>query len=123
MSNYLVTTEPHDETIYVKMLGEFDAKTLSESTASLVEELNRTSYRKILLDHSEATPLLSVLEQHERPEVAEKIGVQRECLVAIVYRKDHETYEFIETVARNKGFSVKIFTSTEEAVSWLRDRK
>ena len=123
MSNYLVRTEPHDEIIYVKMIGEFDAKTLSESTASLVEELNRTSYRKILLDHSEATPLLSVLEQHERPEVAEKIGVQRACRVAIVYRKDHETYLFIETVARNKGFSVKIFTSTEEAVNWLRDRK
>jgi len=123
MSNYLVRTEPHDETICVKMFGEFDAKTLSESTASLVEELNRTGYRKILLDHSEATPVLSVLEQHKRPEVAGKIGIHRACCVAIVYRKDHEAYFFIETVARNNGFSVKIFTSTEEAMSWLRDRK
>jgi hypothetical protein len=39
--------------------------------------------------------------------------------VAIVYRDSLRTDQFIETVARNRGFGLRVFGTIEDAEGWL----
>lgn len=51
------------------------------------------------------------------------IGVDRSLRIAVVYRyrERFESNTFLETVARNRGFEVKIFEDDEVATEWLTD--
>lgn len=120
MSDFLVRHNPDEDIVHVEMRGEFDAKLLSASTAAFVEEVRRTSSKRVLMDHRQATPRLTVPEQYDRPEIASELGVPRSCRLAIVCRETDEVYRFIETVGVNRGFIVKVFTNIEEAVDWLK---
>jgi hypothetical protein len=120
MADFSVRYDPEEEIIRVEMRGEFDAQMLSASTAALVEEIKRSACTRVLMDHRQATPKLSVVEQYRRPEVAVGLGVPRSCRFAIVYREAHDAYGFIETVSVNRGMIVKIFQGEEEALEWLR---
>jgi hypothetical protein len=121
MSEFSVRCDPEEGIIRVEMHGEFDAETLSASTAALAGEIKRSGCTRVLLDHRQAAPTLSVIQQYMRPEVAAKLGVPRSCRIAIVYRGPYDTYRFIETVARNKGLAVRIFKIEDEALEWLRE--
>lgn len=120
MGDYVVRYDSEDALLVVELRGEFDAHVLSASTAAMVKELPRSGCQRILMDHRNALPHLSVVEQFKRPEVAAGLGVPKTCSLALVYREDHELYRFIETVGRNRGFRVRIFPTIEEAVEWLR---
>jgi hypothetical protein len=39
--------------------------------------------------------------------------------VAIVFKDPLGTHQFIETVARNHGFGLRVFTTLEDAEAWL----
>ena len=120
MSQFSIRYNPEEDIIRVEMLGEFDARMLSASTAALVEEIQRSACTSVLMDHRQATPKLSVVEQYRRPEIGANLGVPRSCRIAIVYRKSHDSYRFIETVGKNWGFMVKTFQVAEKALESLR---
>ena len=120
MTDFSVRYDPEEEIVRVEMVGEFDAQTLSASTMAMVEEMQRSSCTRVLLDHRQATPKLSVVEQYRRPEIAASLGVPRLSRIAIVYKESQEAYAFIETVAVNRGLIVKVFQVPEEALEWLR---
>jgi len=40
--------------------------------------------------------------------------------LAIVYSEAESDYQFLETVSRNRGLQVRVFTDFEEAENWLK---
>jgi hypothetical protein len=50
---------------------------------------------------------------HETP------GIDTEARVAVVIAKGDHSHDFIETVARNSGLNVKLFTEWDRAISFL----
>jgi hypothetical protein len=52
----------------------------------------------------------------------EKAKILRSFKAAILYKNlsDHE--RFVETVALNRGFSIKVFDKFDKAFTWLRDQ-
>ncbi len=107
--------------ILVEMKGEFDAPALSEATGQMVELIRETGCSQILMDHRQATPRLSVLEQYERPERAASLGVPKSARIALVHNGSREVYDFIETVAVNRGFVLKTFERVVPAKDWLKN--
>ena len=121
MSSYAVRYDQAEGVVRVEIRGNFDAKLLSESTAALSLEIEESGSNRILMDHREATPKLTVSEQYDRPGIAFKLGVPRSCRIAIVCRAMDEVYRFIETVGVNSGYTIKVFLKVDEALRWLRN--
>ena len=48
MSQFSIRYNPEEDIIRVEMLGEFDARMLSASTAALVEEIQRSACTRVL---------------------------------------------------------------------------
>lgn len=123
MNANTVEYDKNEDILIVKLHGTFDAKILSESTSEMVKEQKRTKCTRILMDHTDATPLLSVADQYDRPATALKLGVPSHCRISILYHDNKPVYDFIETVGRNKGFIVKTFMDKEEALKWLHQHR
>ena len=123
MDNYAVEYMPDNGIIKVQIKGEFDAQVLSRSTAKLAEEISRHNCSQILMDHRDATPKLPIVDIYNRPEIAASLGVQRSNRIALIYSRGEADYRFLETVARNKGFMVRVFKDIDEGIKWLNSKK
>ncbi len=122
MTEYTVQHNPEEDLIRVEMRGEFNAQAQNACTSALVQEIQRTACERILIDHRQATPRLSLIEQYQRPEIAEKLGVPKTCQTAVVYLiQHHDVYRFLETVARNNHLRTRIFLDEQEALAWLNE--
>jgi hypothetical protein len=52
-----------------------------------------------------------------------RMGLGKDDRAAVVYAKASlkaEDFRFFETTARNRGFSIRLFTDMDHATSWLR---
>jgi len=49
----------------------------------------------------------------------EQVGYRRYDKIAVLHDVDDHSHDFIETVSRNAGYSVRLFTKMQEAVDWL----
>lgn len=120
MDNFSVQYKPNEGFILVCLTGEFDERVLSQSTAQMVEVMSQSKCSRILMDHRQAKPKLSVADLYDRPKKAIDLGVPRVSKIAIVYSEPDDAYEFIETVGRNNGFNVRSFQDLNDATHWLR---
>ncbi len=75
--------------------------------------------RKVLVDSSEATAETGISDIHGFYSRLEQFGCDRRMSVAIVFRDASGMDQFIETVARNRGFGLKVFPVLEDAEAWL----
>ena len=78
--------------------------------------------RKFLSDDRHMVPQLSTVELYELPGILEDLGLRRTDRVAVVYSTSspkRSDFEFFEDVARNRGFTVQLFTDPEKARDWL----
>jgi hypothetical protein len=50
---------------------------------------------------------------------AAAIGYQNKDAIAILHDRDDHSHDFMETVARNAGFTLKLFTELDKAIQWL----
>ena len=76
--------------------------------------------RKILFDFTQITNMLSIIDIYKRPEESEKVGVLRTnrtaAIVPEIYFKE---FQFMETVYKNRGFDLNVFTKKEDALNYL----
>jgi hypothetical protein len=95
-----------------------DSKHLILTTCKLHEEFG---YRRFLYDTRLAhiTPA-STLETYDAASPASQPGqVLRGLKCAMLYAKIGDDEHFIENVARNQGYTFRIFSQFDEAVRWL----
>jgi len=48
-----------------------------------------------------------------------KLGLQRDVKYAILTSPTDESHNFIETVCKNAGYIVKVFSDKNSAIAWL----
>jgi len=75
--------------------------------------------KKILLDCRRATTDVGISDIHGFSLQIEHLGCDRQMRVAIVFRSQAVNYQFLETVARNRGFDFRVFTELADAEAWL----
>lgn len=74
---------------------------------------------RVLIDSTLVTPDTGISDIHSFYSRLEQFGCDRRMSVAIVYRDPQGTDQFIETVARNRGFGLRVFANLESAEAWL----
>ena len=109
--------------LHVRVRGVRTGETVSAMARDILDACVENRCTKVLVDVRALKGWLSTIEAYDVPSTdfpdLRGRGLQK---AAIVDReRPGETYRFFETVARNRGFNVRIFEDTDRAVEWLRE--
>lgn len=107
------------ELIYIKTKGILTRESANAMLKEIVQFMEQYKCSKQLVDHSETTFELSVIEYYERPQVNKAIGMSYSWKVAMVFRELNQNTNFMETVFRNRGYNFQQFDDIEEAREWV----
>ena len=97
-----------------------DNKKMSEEVLSLIRQ---KGLHKVLIDHRDMIPNLSVLEIDSMPRMFKEIGVSQQDKVAVLYKTSssrESNFLFFQNVLRLESLQFKNFTDKAEALAWLK---
>ena len=93
-----------------------DQRTIGEA---IMDECQRRKCGRALADARQQAGDLSIIDWHELATQLQP-NWPRDLYLAIVDRADRlKPDRFLETVARNRGVPVRVFSDMDEAVAWL----
>jgi hypothetical protein len=101
-----------------------DLDTAHRYAQEIIEQLSAHNCLRFLNDMRQASIQLSTLDIYDLPAwiegVMQEAGVSRACKRALVVASDFNEYKFFETVSRNHGHLVEVFTDSD-ATGIFRD--
>jgi len=120
--SFKITISENRKYIIGKVYGPLNreiAKQLANEYAMLIKS---TGIKRILNDVRGVSDEMGYVNDYEYTyKDVNTLGLPRDIRAAIVADKGDLTHDFQEIVARNAGYSLKVFHSFEEAVDWLMD--
>ena len=97
-----------------------------ETLKRLAAALKQRACRRLLIDHRRTEVITRTIDTLERPAEYEHIwgdpATVRSIRSAIVFAEINESYRFLETVIRNRGWNTRIFDDYDEALACLIGR-
>ncbi|MBD3160852.1 MAG: hypothetical protein GF346_01730 [Candidatus Eisenbacteria bacterium] len=100
--------------------GEIDGATAEELARRAVTVSRENETDRYLCDFRQAVLVDSAADVYDLPMHAARVGLKRTDRIAIVHSKQEEVFRFVETVAMNRGYEVRVFHSEDRASGWLR---
>ena len=117
--NYAVEYLPGKGYAKARIAGHILVKDVRECAVRVFALAAEHDCTRVLIDSSQVTTDTGISDIHGFYSRLEKFGCDRRMTVAIVFRDPLGKDQFIETVARNRGFGLKVFATLEEAEAWL----
>jgi hypothetical protein len=111
---YEIRYDAKTDCVYSCYEGEIDKQMAEEYAVEIVKVLREHSCMRSLNDMRNAKVKLSTMEIYEYPIYLEQLGYERLVKRALVVSQDFEDYRFYETVSRNYGHLVEIFSESEK---------
>ena len=112
-----------DENILVsKVLGRYDLadpRTVEFIKIS-INKLNEHNCSKCLIDHIVGKYIGNTFFVYDRPRLLESLGLKRSVRIAGVFKEISIQIHFLETVLRNRGWGLRVFTDYDKALTWLK---
>jgi hypothetical protein len=106
--------------LHVILRGRRTPETIKAMAEAIYAACTEHECFKVLADTRELIGRLSVVDQYYIPsQIPNDPAARRIRLAAIDLEKDRKIWTFFETVFRNAGYKVKIFTDPDEAINWL----
>jgi hypothetical protein len=102
-----------------KFTGNLDPRALKAYAQEAVRIAAQYNCKHFLNDLREAEINFSTLELYNTPGLLSDIGIGPSWRIAVVVSHGLQDYAFFESVAVNRGFAVKVFFNSKEAMSWL----
>lgn len=99
--------------------GDFNTDSLKRYLDEVIKTATLHNCHRFLNDLREATINLSFMDFYDIAEMSVSKGFDRSWKRAIVVEKTAPDFSFFETVARNRGLSIRVFESMDEALEWL----
>ena len=109
--------------VVVKITGNFRQKSTGENKKKIFQAFKELQFNKLLFDFREAVLSTDTITIYYRPKTLIKIGFERDKRYAYVYNQMNPNILFYETVLRNNGFNVYMFTDYDKALAWLESDK
>jgi len=101
--------------------GEVDGAERRKALAEGVEEVLDETLTGILIDFREAIWVASEVEKYEFGGEKSDEPALRGVRIAVLHLAgDGDAHRMMETVARNRGLSIRSFDDEAEAMDWLR---
>src|SRR4030042_3858297 len=120
--SFKLTMEKQEDILHIKAEGERTFKTLMKITEQIMEACRQNNTCRVVVDVRAMGGKLNTWETFKL--VTSCFSRVRNWHVlrkaAIVDREDARTrYRFFETVADNRGYNIRVFEDTAEALKWL----
>ena len=120
--SFKLTMDKQEDILHVKAEGQRSFKTLMVITEQIMEACRQNDTCRALVDVRAMGGKLNIWETFKL--VTSCFSRVRNWHVlrkaAIVDREDaRDRYKFFETVADNRGYNLRVFEDTAEALSWL----
>jgi hypothetical protein len=106
--------------IQIDSYGDVDRRDLNSSLQSVLEIVEKTGLKKVLVDTTKQTKLPSILNLHH---FGEELSTRARTLkhAVVISQLLHEDFQFIETVSVNRGVNMRIFDAVGDALAWLNE--
>jgi hypothetical protein len=120
---WLIDYIKEDGIVCVKTAGLItwdDNKKMSEEVLSFIRQ---KGLHRVLIDHRDMIPNLSVLEIDSMPRMFKEIGVSQQDKVAVLYKASsprESNFLFFQNILRIESLQFKNFTDKAEAIAWLK---
>lgn len=99
--------------------GRQDFETTNKVIAEAARLAKQTGIRSVLFDFALADPAGYFAEAVQHGEMATELGVALDFRLAFYSPADFQAVDFMETVARNRGYNARAFKDEKEALKWL----
>jgi hypothetical protein len=129
---YEVVYNAHEDCVHARIEGIVDLDVAHEYARAIIEQLSAHHCLRLLNDMRKASVRVSIVDIYDLPawieEVLKEAGVSRTCKRALIVARDFQDYKFFETVSRNHGHLLEVFTDANatgifrnrsEARAWL----
>ncbi|MFC1652409.1 hypothetical protein ACFL3F_01690 [Planctomycetota bacterium] len=124
--NWDISILKSEDLVSVKTNGSFDFAQIMQMTKETFNAASENGISKVLGDHLDLDPNVSIFEIFEIPRELLKEGVKAPEKVAVVYDEASskaKDFRLFETTARNVGMQTQLFTNLEDARAWLEHSK
>jgi hypothetical protein len=118
--NWVISTT--EDLVIVKTSGVFNLEQIKEMSLETFSVASSEKLKKVLGDHRDMTPQVSVFDTYILPRDLIQSKVPRPISLAIVFSEgspQKEVFNFFEVTALNAGMYLKMFTNIKDACSWL----
>lgn len=105
--------------------GVMDAGKVRQMAAEAVASGLNHGLNRVLVDSRDMTLEMTTLAIYNLPKTLMELGLERTDRVAHVVSPNgpgNRDLEFYETVSRNRGLQVRLFSDQDAALDWLRGR-
>ncbi len=104
-----------------ELRGERSRKTNAQVAKAIRDACDQYNCRRVLVDAVPLEKRLGILDAHAGPTTDfPKDVASKRIKVAVLDRREYkDSFRFFETVARNAGYFLRIFTDRKTAISWL----
>jgi len=117
--DYTVEHLPEKGYVRAHITGQIVPQDLRECAVEMFALATAHDCKKILVDSSRLIANTRISDIHRFYSRLGQFGCDRRMSVAIVFRDPSGSDHFVETVARNRGFGLRVFPHLEGAEAWL----
>jgi len=120
--NYTLSISEKQEFIICRVTGPLTIKVAKEF-AKEIDNMSRAHNIKRFLKDMRGAPIQSSSYQiyEYTYEYMTNLGFQKDTRSAILVDPPDQSHNFVETVASNAGFTVKVFSDRAAAIAWLKE--
>lgn len=106
--------------IELTVTGLFNMERLKQLAPQVARLSEESGCKRILNDMSGATIEVSLSDVYSSPQEMDNSGISRATRRALVIPPHFDEAEFLETVTRNRGHNLKVFSDRHSALEWLQ---
>ena len=112
----------NEDIIVVKANGVMDVESEKNLRNEVRESMEKNRCKLLLLDLNEVEIGLSTFEIYDLPRKRMEQGPLLNTKMAILYPESQSRdFDFYETVSRNAGYDVMLFSEYDAAIKWLKE--
>lgn len=109
---YEVTYSANADCVCARIEGIVDLIVVQQYAQEIIRQLSAHKCLRLLNDMRQTSIRLSTVDLYELPAWIEEAGVDRSCRRALVVARDFSDYRFYETVSRNHGHLLEVFSDS-----------
>ena len=121
--DYTITPSNDGMFIILKVKGNITRKTALQMNLEAHALGRQLKIRRYFVDVTESKNTDKPLEDYElaNSDMRQTEGIDKQAWVAALVRPDDHSHDFMETVSKNAGLHLKLFTDPDEAKRYLME--
>jgi hypothetical protein len=110
---------PGPRVLFVRVTGTVDIASWEAQLRMSVQEAEKHSCLRYLVDYRDSTLHLNIADLYDRPKFYAQVGMPHHARIALLFSQPEAEKDFVESVTSNRGYLVKVFEAPEPALAWL----